>query len=77
MQEIVFQWLTNSVFLSEQTMDRLLFNVLLIVLAQNCWSKFDIHGSVHRRLLSRNANKMQLCNRIYYSKNTANTVYSS
>jgi hypothetical protein len=30
--------------------------------------KFDVHGSVHRRLLSRNNNKMQLCNRIYYSK---------
>ena len=30
--------------------------------------KFDTHGSVHRRLLSRNVNKMQLCNRIYYSK---------
>jgi hypothetical protein len=30
--------------------------------------KFDTHGSVHRRLLSRNTNKMQLCNRIYYSK---------
>jgi len=30
--------------------------------------KFDAHGSVHRRLLSRNTNKMQLCNRIYYSK---------
>jgi len=30
--------------------------------------KFDIHGSVHRRLLSRNTNKMQLYNRIYYSK---------
>jgi len=30
--------------------------------------KFYIHGSVHRRLLSRNTNKMQLCNRIYYSK---------
>jgi len=30
--------------------------------------KFDIHGSVHRRLLNRNTNKMQLCNRIYYSK---------
>jgi len=29
---------------------------------------FDIHGSVHRRWLSRNTNKMQLCNRIYYSK---------
>jgi len=29
--------------------------------------KFDIHGSVHRRLLSRNTNKMQFCNRIYYS----------
>ena len=29
---------------------------------------FGIHGSVHRRLLSRNTNKMQLCNRIYYSK---------
>ena len=31
-------------------------------------STSDIHGSVHRRLLSRNTNKMQLCNRIYYSK---------
>jgi len=31
-------------------------------------SKFDTHGSVHRRLLSRNTNKMQLYNRIYYSK---------
>jgi hypothetical protein len=30
--------------------------------------KFDIHGSLHRRWLSRNTNKMQLCNRIYYSK---------
>jgi hypothetical protein len=29
---------------------------------------FDTHGSVHRRLLSRNTNKMQLCNGIYYSK---------
>jgi hypothetical protein len=29
---------------------------------------FDIHGSVHRRLLSRNTNKMQLCNRIFYFK---------
>ena len=29
---------------------------------------FDTHGSVHRRLLSRNTNKLQLCNRIYYSK---------
>jgi len=29
---------------------------------------FDIDGSVHRKLLSRNTNKMQLCNRIYYSK---------
>ena len=28
--------------------------------------QFDTHGSVHRRLLSIN-NKMQLCNRIYYS----------
>jgi len=29
--------------------------------------KFDIHGSMHCRLLNRNTNKMQLCNRIYYS----------
>jgi len=29
---------------------------------------FDIHGSVHRRWLSRNTNNMQLCNRTYYSK---------
>ena len=28
----------------------------------------DIHGSVHRGWFSRNTNKMQLCNRIYYSK---------
>ena len=32
------------------------------------FNKFDIHGTVHRRLLNRNTNKMQLCNRIYYSK---------
>ena len=30
--------------------------------------EFDIHGSVHRRLLSKDTNKMLLCNRIYYSK---------
>ena len=30
--------------------------------------RFDTHGAVRRRLLSRNTNKMQLCNRIYYSK---------
>jgi hypothetical protein len=30
--------------------------------------QFDIHGFVHRRLLNRNTKKMQLCNRIYYSK---------
>jgi hypothetical protein len=35
---------------------------------ENIQIRFDIHGSVHRRLLSRNTNKMQLCNRIYYSK---------
>jgi len=34
----------------------------------NLVSKFDTHGSVHRRLLGRNTNKMQLCNKIYYSK---------
>jgi hypothetical protein len=28
----------------------------------------DIHRSVHRRLLSRNTNNVQLCNWIYYSK---------
>ena len=27
-----------------------------------------IHGSVHRRLLNRNTNKLQLCNGIYYSR---------
>jgi hypothetical protein len=31
-------------------------------------NNFDIHGSVHRRWLSRNTNKMQLCIRIYYFK---------
>jgi hypothetical protein len=30
--------------------------------------QLDIHGSVHRRLHSRNTNKTLLCNRIYYSK---------
>ena len=30
--------------------------------------KFDIHGSVHHRWFNRNTNKMQLCNRMYYSK---------
>jgi hypothetical protein len=29
---------------------------------------FDIHGSAHCRLLSRNTKTVQLCNRIYYSK---------
>jgi hypothetical protein len=29
---------------------------------------FGIHGSVHRKWLSRNTDKMQFCNRIYYSK---------
>ena len=42
--------------------------VLPELLNVNLKSRFDIHGSVHRRLLSRNTNKMQLCNRIYYSK---------
>jgi hypothetical protein len=39
--------------------------------AQNCInnsSGFHTHESVHRRRLSINTNKMQLCNRIYYSK---------
>ena len=30
--------------------------------------KFDIHGSVQRRWLSRNTNEMQVCNTVYYSK---------
>jgi hypothetical protein len=30
--------------------------------------KFDVHGSVHHRWFSRNTNKMQVCNIIYYSK---------
>jgi len=38
--------------------------ILLLLNVEN----YDNHGSVHRRLLSRNTNKMQLCNRIYYSK---------
>ena len=33
-----------------------------------CEDNFDTHGSVHLRLLSRNTNKMQLCNIIYYPK---------
>jgi len=36
---------------------------------------FDTHGTVHRRLLSRNTNKMQLCNRIYYSKVSLKTQH--
>jgi hypothetical protein len=38
--------------------------ILLLLNVEN----YDTHGSVHRRLLSRNTNRMQLCNRIYYSK---------
>ena len=40
------------------------------IMSHQRWSDiiFDTHGSMHRRLLSRNTNKMQLCNRIYYSK---------
>jgi len=34
----------------------------------NSFCKFDIHGSVHRGWFSRNTNKMQFCNRIYYSQ---------
>ena len=30
---------------------------------------FDTHGSVQRRLFSRNTNQIQLYNRIYYSNN--------
>ena len=37
----------------------------LLCKRQTCW--LDIHGSVHRGWFSRNTNKMQLCNRIYYS----------
>ena len=40
-------------------------SILQVIIHSN---SFDIHGSVHRRWLSRNTNKMQLCNRIYYSK---------
>jgi len=57
---------------------RCVFRVSVQVLPENIfmprrnWArydlKFDTHGSVHRRLLSRNTNKMQLCNRIYYSE---------
>jgi hypothetical protein len=34
----------------------------------NSFCKFDIHRSVHRGWFSRNTNKMQFCNRIYYSQ---------
>ena len=37
------------------------------ITSKETWS-FDNYGSVHRKFLSRNSNKMQLCNRIYYSK---------
>jgi len=40
---------------------------VIFIMRQTQLYRFDIHGSVHRRLLSRNTNKMQLCNRIYYS----------
>jgi hypothetical protein len=37
--------------------------------ARHRWDgNFYTHGSVHCRLLNRNTNKMQLCNRIYYFK---------
>ena len=42
--------------------------MLVLAHTENILAKFDIHGSTHRRWLSRNTNKMQLCNRIYYSK---------
>jgi hypothetical protein len=41
-------------------------SVKMLSLCMHC--EFDTHGSLHRRWLSRNTNKMQLCNRIYYSK---------
>jgi len=46
------------------------FGVLISVYIYGLFGvyKFDTHGSVHRRLVSRNTNKMQFCNRIYYSK---------
>jgi hypothetical protein len=39
--------------------------------------RFDTHGSVHCGLLSGNTNKMQLCNRIYYSKVFLNAQHVS
>ena len=45
-----------------------LFPFLQNFLQTWCDSTFDTHGSVHRRWFSRNTNKLQLCNRIYYSK---------
>jgi hypothetical protein len=46
------------------------FGVLISVYIYGLFGvyKLDIHRSVHRRLLSRNTNKKELCNRIYYSK---------
>ena len=38
MRQIVSAWLANSLFLSEQIKNRLLFTVLLIVWAQRCGS---------------------------------------
>jgi hypothetical protein len=43
-------------------------NVTKLGATTNEQNNFDTHGTVHRRLLSRNTNKMQLCNRIYCSK---------
>ena len=47
---------------------RLLASVYVLTDTTNLQGRFDIHGSVHRRWFRRNTNKMQLCNRIYYSK---------
>ena len=42
----------------------LLFYTMCLSVSYNLYSKFDTHGSVHRRLRNRNTNKMQL----YYSE---------
>jgi hypothetical protein len=44
------------------------YSITFLCIRQSFDIYFDIHGSVHRGWLSRNTNKMHLCNRIYYSK---------
>ena len=58
------KWLGNAVMSNNS----ITLSTQILYILCNIHQTFDTHGSVHRRLLSINTNKMQLCNRIYYSK---------